>query len=120
MDTIRVKRAYEPPARTDGARVLVDRLWPRGLARDRARIDAWIKDVAPSDGLRRWFGHDPGKWPEFRRRYRAELARNPALTELKELARSRRTVTLLFAAKDAEHNNAMVLRDVLQRSEKNS
>ena len=76
---IRLKRAYESPARSDGQRILVDRLWPRGLTRDKAAVDHWIKEVAPSSELRKWFGHDPERWPEFRRRYRAELKKNPAL-----------------------------------------
>jgi uncharacterized protein YeaO (DUF488 family) len=110
---IRVKRVYDPPARGDGVRVLVDRLWPRGLKKDEARIDHWMKDVAPSAGLRRWFAHDPARWDEFRRRYRAELAAHPdALAELRRLAEGR-TVTLLFAARDADHNNAVALRDML-------
>lgn len=111
---VRLKRAYEPPARADGTRVLVDRLWPRGLSKDKARVDLWLRDVAPSTGLREWFGHDPGKWPEFRRRYRAELAGNTALAELRALCRAG-TVTLLYAARDTEHNNARVLEERLRR-----
>jgi uncharacterized protein YeaO (DUF488 family) len=102
--------------RETGRRVLVDRLWPRGLRREKAQIDAWLKELAPSGELRRWFAHDPAKWAEFRKRYRAELARNPAFATLCEMARSTGTVTLLFAAKDAEHNNALVLGEMLRRS----
>jgi uncharacterized protein YeaO (DUF488 family) len=116
-DVINVKRAYDEPSPGDGTRVLVDRLWPRGLAKDRARIDLWLREVAPSDGLRRWYGHDPEKWEEFRRRYAAELAAGEqatALERLRELARQG-TVTLVFAARDAEHSDAAVLRELLAR-----
>jgi uncharacterized protein YeaO (DUF488 family) len=97
MTDIRVKRIYEPPARSDGKRILVDRIWPRGLTREDARIDAWIKEVAPSNMLRRWFGHDPAKWPEFRARYVAELRQNPAVAELRTATARSKSVTLLFA-----------------------
>lgn len=116
MVELRIKRVYEPPAPGDGKRILVDRLWPRGLKRETARIDDWIKDAAPSHELRRWFAHDPAKWDEFRRRYIAELRHNDALAELRRMARSADKVTLLFAAKDCAHNNAVVLRDVLDSS----
>ncbi|MCC7328868.1 MAG: DUF488 domain-containing protein [Gammaproteobacteria bacterium] len=109
---IRLKRAYEAPARSDGQRILVDRLWPRGLTRDKAAVDHWIKEVAPSSELRKWFGHDPERWPEFRRRYRAELKKNPALAELRALAR-KGSITLLYSAKDEQHNQAVVLKQVL-------
>ena len=111
---ISLKRAYEPPAETDGMRVLVDRLWPRGVTKSRARIDLWLKDLAPSTELRKWFGHDPGKWPEFRKRYRAELKGNPALAELREQSRQR-DITLVYAARDELHNDAVVLKQVLGR-----
>lgn len=114
MSDIRIKRVYEPAAAEDGTRVLVDRLWPRGLKRDAAKIDLWVKDVAPSTELRRWFGHDPSRWSEFRKRYRAELAHNPGATAVvEELTKKRKPLTLLFGAKDSEHNNAVVLRDFL-------
>lgn len=114
---LRIKRAYEPASPSDGERVLVDRLWPRGLSKDAARIDVWLKHVAPSDELRRWFGHDPHRFAEFRRRYRHELGREPAASLVAELARraARRTVTLVFAAKDVEENNAVVLADEIAR-----
>lgn len=112
---VSIKRVYEIPKPTDGKRVLVDRLWPRGITKEKAKIDLWLKDVAPSDALRKWFGHDPDKWQEFQRRYRAELKGNPALAELKALARQGR-VTLVYAAKDEKHNNAVVLRSILNRS----
>lgn len=109
---IKLKRAYEAPAQSDGMRILVDRLWPRGLSKARAAIDHWLKEVAPSNELRQWFGHDPEKWPEFRKRYRAELKDNPALAELRDLSR-KGTVTLVYSAKDELHNQAVVLRQVL-------
>lgn len=114
MARIKIKRAYEAPAVGDGVRVLVDRLWPRGLKREAAKIDHWLKDVAPTAELRKWFGHDPARWPEFRTRYRAELKDNgDALAVLRALAKDAKTLTLLFAAKDEAHNNAVVLKDLL-------
>jgi uncharacterized protein YeaO (DUF488 family) len=113
LKKIQIKRIYELPARSDGMRILVDRLWPRGVAREEARIDAWIKDVAPSDVLRRWYSHDPEKWPEFRARYIVELKNNPAVIELQDMAAKSKTLTLLFAAKDNLRNNATVLHEFL-------
>ena len=113
LKKIQIKRIYEPPAASDCTRILVDRLWPRRVARDEARIDAWIKDVAPSDALRRWYSHDPEKWPEFRARYIAELKHNPAVVELQDMASKSKTITLLFAAKDNLRNNATVLQEFL-------
>jgi uncharacterized protein YeaO (DUF488 family) len=115
MSEVRVKRAYDPPAADDGVRVLVDRLWPRGLKRDEAVIDLWLKDVAPSADLRRWFGHDPARWAGFQDRYRAELAGNAALDRLLALAKRDKRVTLLYGAKDTEHNNAVVLQAVCKQ-----
>ena len=110
---VHLKRAYEPPSPEDGQRILVDRLWPRGVRKADAAIDRWLKDVAPSTELRRWFGHDPSRWDEFRRRYRAELAHNGELVnELREAAR-KGPLTLVYAARDEEHNEAVVLRDLL-------
>jgi uncharacterized protein YeaO (DUF488 family) len=109
---IRLRRVYDPPSPEDGLRILVDRLWPRGLSKAEAALDRWMKDIAPSTELRIWFGHDPDRWPEFRRRYTAELQQNAGVDELRELARQGR-VTLLFGARDTEHNDAVVLRDVL-------
>jgi len=110
---LRLKRAYESPAPDDGMRILVDRLWPRGLRKDEAKLDELMKDIAPSTELRRWFGHDPERWPEFQQRYRAELARHEEqLDNLRNLAREQ-TVTLVYGARDEEHNDAVVLRDVL-------
>ncbi|HUB64931.1 MAG TPA: DUF488 domain-containing protein [Methylocella sp.] len=114
MKSICIKRIYEPPEPSDGARILVDRLWPRGIARDKARVEAWLKDVAPSDALRRWFAHDSERWPEFQARYIAELRHNPAAAELLNIARKSKAITLLFAAKDRVHNNAIVLRQFLE------
>lgn len=113
--TIRTKRAYEPAAPDDGARVLVDRYWPRGVSKEEAELDAWAKEVAPSDELREWFDHDPEKWDDFRRRYRDELDDLAAglVEELLELHRDEGTLTLVYGARDTEHNNAVTLRDYL-------
>lgn len=112
---LRVKRAYEPTATSDGLRILVDRLWPRGMSKSRADIDEWIKEVAPSIELRQWFAHDPKKWPEFQRRYKRELRRRSDLVDrLARLARRRR-VTLVFGARDEKHNDAVVLAEVIRR-----
>lgn len=114
MDTvIRLKRAYAAPADDDGLRVLVDRLWPRGMTKDEARIDLWLKEVAPSTELRKWFGHDPARWSEFKRRYITELDQAPeAVAVLAERARQGR-VSLVYGAKDTEHNHALVLAEYL-------
>lgn len=110
---VRLKRIYAPAAAGDGARVLVDRLWPRGVSKARAALTLWHKDAAPSTALRQWFGHDPARWQEFRRRYRAELRANgPALAPLRDLA-TREPVTLLYGARDEEHNEAVILREYL-------
>jgi uncharacterized protein YeaO (DUF488 family) len=117
--TITLKRVYDKPAAGDGMRVLVERLWPRGLSKERAHIDLWLKEVAPSHELRTWFGHDPEKFMEFRRRYEAELtsgAGQLALSTLQDLSRQR-PITLVFAAHDVQHNNAVVLRDLLSRND---
>ena len=111
---VAVKRVYEDADAADGRRVLVDRLWPRGVSKEKARIEQWLKEIGPSDELRRWFGHDPARWNEFRRRYFAELEANAEpVRELQELAR-KGAVTLLYAAKDEEHNNAVALREFLK------
>lgn len=113
-----VKRVYEPASDTDGFRVLVDRIWPRGESKEKAELDLWLKDVAPSTELRKWFGHDPAKFTEFRQRYQAELQNDPlaaaAFKTLKELGDEHEVVTLLYGAKDELHNNADVLLDLLQ------
>jgi uncharacterized protein YeaO (DUF488 family) len=106
---VQIKRVYEPPEKDDGARVLVDRLWPRGLSKEHAALALWLKEIAPSEELRKWFGHDPARWKEFVHRYRAELKHNQtALAQLHDLAKHGR-VTLLYAAHDHEHNNAVAL-----------
>jgi uncharacterized protein YeaO (DUF488 family) len=108
-----LKRAYEPPAAGDGTRILVDRLWPRGVKKAHAAIDHWAKDLSPSTELRKWFGHDPARWQEFRQRYAAEVRRHPdQLDRLRDLAR-KGPITLVYAARDELHNDAVVLRDVL-------
>ncbi len=113
MSDIRLKRIYEPAATSDGTRVLVDRLWPRGLPKSKAEIDLWLKEVAPSSALRQWFGHDPKRWNEFRKRYKAELAStSEEVKKLRHLA-SHGRLTLLYGARDEEHNQAVVLKEVL-------
>jgi uncharacterized protein YeaO (DUF488 family) len=110
---VRIKRVYAPPAKMDGSRILVDRLWPRGLRRETAALTSWFKDIAPSTELRRWFGHDPQRWAEFNRRYRQELEANPvAVAELATLLH-RGPSTLLYAAQDEQHNHAVVLADYM-------
>ena len=107
---VRIKRIYEPAEAQDGMRVLVDRLWPRGVSKAEAAIDLWLKAAAPRPELRRWFGHRADRWPEFQRRYRTELAHNPAVAQLRDLARQS-DLTLLYAARDETHNHALVLAD---------
>jgi len=110
---IKLKRAYEPPAHDDGIRILVDRLWPRGVKKTAASIDEWMKEIAPSTALRKWFGHDPSRWPEFRRRYQKEIAEHPMeLDRLRALVQHG-PITLVFSARDQEHNDAVVLREML-------
>jgi uncharacterized protein YeaO (DUF488 family) len=113
--SMQVKRAYEVPVKTDGYRVLVDRVWPRGVKKEQLKLDAWLKDVAPSTALRKWFGHEPARWTEFKRRYFRELAeRQVDIRELRKKARQGR-VTLLFGAKDTQFNNAVALKEYLQK-----
>ena len=109
----RLKRVYEKPGPEDGFRILVDRLWPRGLRKKKAAVDAWLKDIAPSDRLRRWFNHDPRKWPEFKKRYHRELAAKSDLVGVIEGIIHEGKVTLLYGASDTEYNNAAALRDYL-------
>jgi uncharacterized protein YeaO (DUF488 family) len=114
---IRLKRAYEDPSPLDGHRVLVERLWPRGVTKERAALDLWLKDVAPSAELRRWFNHDAARWPEFQRRYREELLRRPQeLAVLRRLAAAG-PVTLVYGSRDEEHNAALVLQGLLEDQE---
>lgn len=111
---IRLKRVYEKPSLTDGSRILVDRLWPRGLTKERAAVTLWLKDVAPSTELRKWFGHAPGRWKQFQARYRKELReKRDALKLLKQKSKAH-TVTLVYAARDEEHNEALVLKRILE------
>ncbi len=117
---LRIKRVYETPAPGDGFRVLVDRLWPRGLSKEKAGVDLWLKEVAPTTALRQWFHKNVERWPEFRKRYLAELAGNPALAALRSVVqehtkRGCKGVTLLYAARSSDHNHALVLREKLRR-----
>ncbi len=113
---VNIKRIYAPPAKADGQRVLVDRVWPRGIRKDEAALDEWLKDVAPSSELRKWFGHSAERWDEFRKRYEAEIKEQPeSFGRLLELCSQRKT-TLLFAARDEEHNNAVALKALVERS----
>ena len=110
---VKLKRAYEPPASDDGTRVLIDRLWPHGISKKRAAIDQWMKDISPSTELRKWFGHDPARWDEFRRRYAKEVRQNTdLLDQLRSLARHG-PITLVYSAHDEEHNDAVELRELI-------
>jgi len=111
---LHIKRIYEPAAEGDGKRILVDRLWPRGVNKSDAHVDIWLKDIAPSTDLRRWFGHDPNKWDEFRQRYRDELKNNAAAVHALKEQIEKSMVTLLYGARDREHNNAVVLMDFIR------
>lgn len=111
---IKLKRVYEAAATSDGSRFLVERLWPRGIRKADLKMDAWLKDIAPSDGLRRWFAHDPRKWDAFRQRYFAELNANPEAWESVAKAARRGSVTLVYSSRDTDHNNAVALKDFLQ------
>jgi uncharacterized protein YeaO (DUF488 family) len=111
---IRTKRIYDPASKDDGFRVLVDRVWPRGVKKSAAAIDLWLKDIAPSTALRTWFAHDPAKWSEFRRRYHAELAQYPDAVALLQRHQAKGPLTLLFAARDPAHNNAVGLKEYLE------
>ena len=113
MYEIKIKRIYEKPEITDGLRILVDRLWPRGVRHSTANVDIWLKDVGPSNELRKWFAHDPNKWAEFKIRYQKELKNNPAFMKLSDLIRVNGTVTLVYSTKDVEHNQAVILRSEL-------
>jgi uncharacterized protein YeaO (DUF488 family) len=110
---IAIKRAYEKASAADGRRILVDRLWPRGVSKEKIKIDGWAKEVAPSDKLRTWFGHDPKRWAEFKRRYSAELRSKKH--EMRTLLKGAKRLTLVYGAKDTEHNHALVLRAALER-----
>ena len=112
---IKIKRVYDEAKKGDGKRILVDRLWPRGLSKADAKVDLWLKEIAPSTALRRWFGHEPNKWAEFKRRYSAELERNRDQLSFLERVASEGKVTLVYGAKDQEHNGAVVLKEFLER-----
>jgi uncharacterized protein YeaO (DUF488 family) len=113
---IKIKRVYEVPSNEDGYRILVDRLWPRGIAKEKAEIDLWMKEVAPSDVLRKWFSHDPEKWTEFKKRYAEELAaKQELLSKLRQIEKEKRIVTFLYSAKETERNNAVALKAILEK-----
>ncbi|MGC2425221.1 MAG: DUF488 domain-containing protein [Nitrospirota bacterium] len=115
---INIKRAYDPPARGDGVRILVDRLWPRGIAKEKLKLDLWLKDIAPSDTLRRWFSHDPERWDEFKAHYFEELDANREAVERIMQEAKKRSVTLLFSSKELEFNNAVALKEYLEKGVK--
>ena len=119
MNSITTKRIYDQKARTDGFRILVDRLWPRGVKKENAEIDAWFKETAPSSELRKWFAHDPEKWEAFKKKYNEELKGNEAVDELMALIKKHHRITLVYAAKDEQHNQAIVLKQYLERKQKN-
>jgi uncharacterized protein YeaO (DUF488 family) len=110
---LKIKRVYEKPEKADGTRILVDRLWPRGLSKEKAAVDLWLKEIAPSTELRKWFGHDPQKWDEFQKRYRAELKANEEAVQRLRDEMKKGMVTLVYGAKDEEHNDAVVLKEFL-------
>jgi uncharacterized protein YeaO (DUF488 family) len=113
---IAIKRVYEKPVPSDGARILVDRLWPRGMSKERMKLDLWLKNIAPSTELREWFGHDPKKWIGFQTKYKIELAKNKEpIAELNKIVKQNKTVTLLYAAKDEEHNDAVVINNFISK-----
>lgn len=111
---IKLERAYDKPAASSGYRVLVDRLWPRGVSKQELKLDEWLKEVGPSTSLRKWFNHDPTKWPEFKKRYQSELNGNPAFDHLKQLAKDQVMLTLVYGSADTEHNQAVALKEFLQ------
>src|SRR5690348_2701964 len=110
---IKIKRIYEIHEEKDGFRILVDRLWPRGISKQKARVDLWLKEIAPSDKLRKWFSHDPKKWSNFKSKYIKELENNPLLQRIKQLEKENKVLTLLYSTKDSEHNNVVVLYEIL-------
>jgi uncharacterized protein YeaO (DUF488 family) len=112
---IKIKRIYDPASRDDGKRIYIDRLWPRGMKKEEVKMDEWLKDISPSDSLRKWFGHDPSKYAEFKSRYTKELEKHSEVLERIRKEAKKETVTLLFSAKDVKHNNANVLRDLLMK-----
>ncbi len=118
MAAIKIKRAYEPSEKSDGFRILVDRLWPRGIKKEDADFDVWLKEIAPSVALRKWFNHEPEKWEAFHKKYSTELKHLPALKEVLEHVKKHKTVTLIYGAKDELHNQAVVLKEFLEKGGK--
>jgi len=114
---IRIKRVYEEPDKDDGVRILVDRLWPRGLTKEKARVDLWLKEIAPSTELRKWFDHDPKKWKSFRGRYETEIRHKDDLIKVLNQKVREGTITLIYGARDEKHNEALVLKHILEKSE---
>lgn len=112
---IHLKRVYEPFSKSDGVRILVERLWPRGVSKQKAHIDIWLRDLAPSPGLRKWYGHEPERWPEFQKRYRAELAKQTEVLKLLKFAADGNSVTFVYAASDEKRNSALVLKECLDK-----
>ena len=116
---VKLKRIYEKPEKSDGFRILVDRLWPRGVSKEKTALDLWLKNIAPSSTLRKWFGHDHKKWLGFQRKYKSEIMVNKeTLSQLKEIIKKRKNVTLLYASKDEKHNEAIVIKNLLTRQRK--
>ena len=114
---IQTKRVYESSSKNDGFRILVDKIWPRGVSKERANLDLWMKEIAPSDNLRKWFSHDPKKWEEFEFKYKEELKdKNELISKINEIEKDKKNVTLIYSAKDKEHNNAIVLLNILKKS----
>ena len=113
---IKLKRVYEKPTKEDGLRVLVERLWPRGFTKERASVDLWLKDIAPSTELRKWFGHDPAKWEQFCKRYRVELEQRKEAVNLLKQKSEEGTITLVYAARDEKHNSAIALKEILEQT----
>lgn len=114
MSKIKTKRVYEDPEESDGVRILTERLWPRGVSKERADLDKWMKGIAPSHDLRKWFDHDPDNWDEFKEKYRQELFGSEHVEELLKIVKENETVTLVYASKDEEHNSTVLLRDLLK------
>ena len=114
--TVKIKRAYEPPDESDGARILVDRLWPRGLTKEKASIDLWLKEIAPSTELRKWYAHDPAKWKSFRRRYETEISHKEDLVKILKQKAREGTITLIYGARDEKHNEALILKQLLEKN----
>ena len=112
---LKLKRIYEKPEKDDGYRILIDHLWPRGISKEKAKIDIWLKEIAPSNELRQWFNHDPKKWLEFQKRYKEELkSKKETIAELKDIIKKEKKITLLYSAADTEHNNAVALKKILR------